>query len=98
MASQTIIWSPVAEITYYQVLEYLDENWTFRELEAFMKRTDEVIGHIRNNPLLYPCSKESNTHKCVVVKQVSLFYRIKPNAIELLMFWDNRLNPAKLSF
>jgi hypothetical protein len=98
MAYQTIIWSPVAEITYYQVLEYLDENWTMKELEAFMKRTDEVIEHIRNNPLLYPYSKESNTHRCVVVKQVSLFYRIQPNAIELLMFWDNRLNPAKLRF
>jgi hypothetical protein len=63
-----------------------------------MLRTDEVIRHISNNPLLYPYSKESNTHKCVVVKQVSLFYRVRPHAIELLTFWDNRPDPAKLEF
>ncbi|HEY9195142.1 MAG TPA: hypothetical protein VIM77_02715 [Mucilaginibacter sp.] len=98
MTYQAVIWSPVAEITYYQVLEYLDENWTIKEIEAFIKRTDEVISHIRNNPMLYPYSKVSDTYKCVVVKQVSLFYRVRLNAIELLMFWDNRLDPAKLPF
>jgi hypothetical protein len=37
-----------------------------------------------------------NIHRCVVVKQVSLFYRIKSSHIELLLFWDNRQNPSKL--
>ena len=98
MVSRTIIWSPVAKITYFKVLEYLDENWTVRELEAFIKRTEEVINHIKDNYLLYPYSKESDTHKCVVMKQVSLFYRVKSTHIELLVFWDNRLDPAKLRF
>ena len=99
MAAFSIIWSPTARITYYQVLEYLLENWTFKELETFIDRTEEVISHICSNPLLYPYSIESDVHKCVVVKQVSLFYRIKTtNTIELLVFWDNRQDPAKLRF
>ncbi|WP_091174583.1 type II toxin-antitoxin system RelE/ParE family toxin [Mucilaginibacter sp. P25] len=99
MQREIVIWSPVAELTYYEILEYLDENWTVKEVIAFVKRTNEVIGHISNNPLLYPYSKQSDTHKCVVVKQVSLFYRVKANnIIELLMFWDNRLDPDKLKF
>lgn len=73
MMAFSIIWSPTARITYYQVLEYLLENWTFKELEAFIDRTEEVITHICSNPLLYPYSIESDVHKCVVVKQVSLF-------------------------
>lgn len=93
-----VVWSPVAEITYAQVLEYLDEHWTVKEIAAFIKRTDEVIAHITNNPLLYSRSLKSDTHKCVVVKQVSLFYRVKSNQIELLIFWDNRLDPDKLEF
>ncbi len=96
MATRSIIWSPTAKISYYRILEYLDENWTFRELESFVKRTEEVIAHIHNNPLLYQYSKESDTHKCVVVKQVSLFYRIKGDGIELLVFWDTRQDPSRI--
>lgn len=96
MASYSVIWSPTARLTYYKILEYLDENWTMRELQSFIDRTEEVINHICDNPLLYPYSNESNIHKCVVVKQISLFYRVKENAIELLVFWDNRQDPAKI--
>ena len=96
MVSYTVIWSPSARITYYQILEYLLEKWTAKELEAFIDRTEEVINHICLNPLLYSYSTESDTHKCVLVKQVSLFYRVKTNAVELLVFWDNRQDPAKL--
>lgn len=94
--SYSVTWSPAAQLTYYYVMEYLDEHWTPRELRTFITRTEEVISHICDNPLLYPYSRESDTHKCVVVKQVSLFYRIKAGAVELLVFWDNRQDPAKL--
>ncbi|RXF72589.1 type II toxin-antitoxin system RelE/ParE family toxin [Arcticibacter tournemirensis] len=94
--SYSITWSPTARITYYQVLEYLDERWTIKEIEAFISRTEEVINYICDNPLLYPYSKESDIHKCVVVKQVRLFYRVRTDNIELLVFWDNRQDPVKL--
>lgn len=97
MSSYQIIWSPTAKVSYYSILEYLNENWTFRELRAFVNRTDYVIKHIQLNPLLYSFSKKSGTHKCVLVKQVSLFYRINGDFVELLVFWDTRQNPAKIS-
>lgn len=91
----SIIWSPTARLSYYSILEYLGENWSFREIEAFIDRTEAVINHICDNPLLYPYSKEGDIHRCVVVKQISLFYRIKEKNIELLVFWDNRQDPKK---
>ncbi len=97
MSSYSIIWSPKARITYTHTLEYLYEEWTEKELKAFMHRTEEVIKYISNNPQLYSYSKEADAYRCVVVKQVSLFYRIKSNHIELLVFWDNRQNPEKLA-
>jgi len=98
MATYSVSWSPKARLTYYKILQYLTENWTFKELEAFIDRTEEVINHICDNPLLYPYSGKGGTHKCVVVKQVSLFYRVKATTVELLIFWDNRQAPAKLKF
>lgn len=61
-------------------------------------RVEYVVQHIRKNPLQYPASKEKDIHRCVVVKQISLFFRIKGKDIELLVFWDNRQDPAKLNF
>lgn len=92
----SVTWSPTARQSYYQILEYLKDRWTQKELETFINRTEEAIGHICENPLLYPYSKKSDTHKCVLVKQVSLFYRKRTSVIELLVFWDNRQDPAKL--
>ena len=83
MDSFSIIWSLTAKISYYQILEYLNDKWTIKELKAFVKRTEDVLVHVYKTPLIYPYSKESDTYKCVVVKQVSLFYRIKGNRIEL---------------
>jgi hypothetical protein len=69
----SVIWSPVARISYFDILEYLEIKWTFKEIEYFIERTEQVLKHICNNPLLYLYSKESDTHKCVVKKQISLF-------------------------
>jgi len=96
MISNSIVWSPNAKITYFKVIEYLYEKWTIREVDIFVNRVDEILGYISSNQLLYPYSKESGTHKCVVVKQVSLFYKIKNNTVELVIFWDNRQDPKKL--
>ena len=65
MATYSVMWSPTARLTYLQILTYLDENWTEKELLGFINRTEEVIDLICNNPLLYPYPKESNTHRCV---------------------------------
>ena len=92
----TIIWSPLARTTYYQILDYLNEEWTFREIENFIDRTEEALTHISQNPLLYMYSKENDTYKCVLVKQVNLFYRLKSERVELLIFWNNYQDPSKL--
>ncbi|MBS1530265.1 MAG: type II toxin-antitoxin system RelE/ParE family toxin [Bacteroidetes bacterium] len=94
--SYPIIWSPRARISYYKILDYLDEQWTLREIENFIDRTEQALSHISRNPLLYQYSKANESYRCVLVKQVSLFYRIKSTQVELLVFWDNRQNPARL--
>jgi plasmid stabilization system protein ParE len=91
-----IIWSPKAKGTYYQILEYLEENWTNKEVNNFINRTEEVLAFIAANPSQYIRSVNADIHRCVLVKQVSLFYRVKSDKIEILLFWDNRQDPAKL--
>jgi plasmid stabilization system protein ParE len=94
--SYPVVWSPRARMTYYKILDYLDQEWTFREIENFIDRTEEALSHISRNPLLYQYSEGNNAYRCVLVKQVSLFYRIKSDQVQLLVFWDNRQDPSKL--
>ena len=95
-----IIWSPMAKTSYFSILEYLEKNWTTKEIYTFVQRTEEILEVIKTKPSLFQYSKISDTHRCVLVKQVSLFYRVRSSAglIELLVFWDNRQNPEKLVF
>lgn len=95
--SYSITWSPAARISYLTILEYVKEEWTYKEVEAFANHTEGVLELIRQNPSLYQYSKKSDTHRCVLTKQVSLFYRIRNQEIELLVFWDNRQDPDKLN-
>jgi len=67
-----------------------------KEIDRFINRTGQIIQHISEYPKHYPYSAENDSYKRVFISQVSLFYRLKNNEIELLIFWDNRQNPDKL--
>ena len=92
-----IVWSPKARKTYYDVIYYLLKNWTDKEVQNFIKRSEIVLNHIGQNYLLYPYSTQENVYRAVINRQISLFYRTKGSNVELLIFWDNRLNPKKLT-
>lgn len=94
--SYSIKWLPEAEFTYALVMEYLEQNWTSKEIERFIYRTDEVIDYLTLNPKQYIYSKKKDAYRAVVTRQVSLYYRIKSKEIELLIFWDTRQDPNKL--
>ena len=95
-----VIWSAKAKITYFKVLEYLDVNWTKKEIIQFNHRTEIVILSIQGNPEMFPASlKYKKIRKAFVDKNNSFFYTVdKQNKkIHLLTFFDNRQNPAKLN-
>lgn len=94
--SYPVAWSPRSKITYYNILSYLEEKWTNKEINAFIGRTEEVIEFVKANPFLYAYSKESDTYKSVLTKQITLFYRVKGDGVELLIFWDTRQDSSKL--
>ena len=94
--SYSIKWLPEAEFTYALVLDYLEENWTRKEVLNFIDRTEEVVAYIAKRPKQYVYSRKKEAYRAVVTRHTSLFYRIKSDEVELLVFWDNRQNPEKL--
>jgi len=92
-----IVWSLEARNTYIGVLESINSQWSFSEVKSFETHVNQVLELVRQFPEIYEYSDQSNAHRCVLSKQVSLFYRIEKEAetIELISFFDNRQDPEK---
>ena len=90
-------WTKEAEDTFNQNIAYLEEEWSKAVIENFIDKTEEAIAVIEKHPLVFPTvNKKKGIHKCLVVKQVSLYYRVLENRIDLLTFWNNYQNPKRL--
>lgn len=90
-----IRWTKEAKNTYNDVLSYLKENWTDKEIAKFVSKTSSVLIAISYQPYLFKESNHKKVRKAVINKQNSLFYLVRDTEIYLLSFWDNRRDPKK---
>lgn len=94
-----IIWSPLAESDFDQILEYLYHKWNQQVTIQFIEITEKVIQKVAAKPKLFPViNKEEKIRKCVITKHNTLFYRETKTQIEILRIYDTRQDPDKLSF
>jgi plasmid stabilization system protein ParE len=96
-----ISWTPTARLTYFKVLEYLSKDWTIKEVENFIYKTEHTIAQIAQDPYMFKASrKKINVRKGFITEHNSLYYRVKPikKEIELITFWDNRRDPLKIRY
>jgi plasmid stabilization system protein ParE len=92
-----IIYSNLATKTIDDNLNYLINNWSIKSSAKFLDKVDKTIVLLLENPEFYPFWNTSNNiRKAIIVKQITLFYKVKENTIEILLFWNNYQNPEKL--
>jgi plasmid stabilization system protein ParE len=95
-----IVWTEKADETFDQIVSYIGNNFTQKEIDNFVIQTYEVLSVIKSHPKLYPLSKVrklKSARKAVIHPHSALYYRINNNSrITLLLFWDNRDNPQKI--
>ncbi len=92
-----IIWSPKAVDTIEIVIDYLQANWTEKEIRKFVIETEHVIRLISINPNLFRASEKENIFEAIITKHNLLLYQVNQNAksIELLSFFDTRKDSKK---
>jgi len=92
-----VLWSTEAIYTFEQNITYLQNEWNEGVIESFINKVDDAIVLIGQNPLLFPTlNKKKQIHRCLVVKQITLYYKIEGNQVHLLTFWNNYQNPKRL--
>ncbi len=90
-----IEWTDNALTELKKTYEYLEANWTKKELKKLSSEIDRTVNLISVNPNLFPKS-EKNVRRAVLKKLNTIYYReAKENRIEILSFFSNRQNPNK---
>jgi hypothetical protein len=85
----TVSWSELAKFDYWNNIEYLEREWTLKEVYNFVDKVDELIDLLSNENVSFKPTNYKNTFQVPVLKQITLYYRFEENTIQLLRFWNN---------
>lgn len=79
------------------IFEYLESKWSAKESSKFANKVKDSLHHIVKNPNLFPKSNfKKEIHRCIISKQVSLFYTYDNNSVTVLEVFDNRQDPDNI--
>jgi plasmid stabilization system protein ParE len=91
-------WTIHAQCELDAMYDYSERNRSVYEITRFSKLLDKKLSIIHKFPFIYPAYEgNKSVRRCVISKQVSLYYKITTNKIIILSLFDNRQSPDKLT-
>lgn len=94
-----ILWTDNALLELKKTVDYLEQNWTERELSKLAKELEKTLQLISQNPYLFQASDVKNeVRRAVILTFNSMYYRVLKNDVEILSFFSNRQSPDKRKF
>ena len=92
-----LIWSDEALKNLKNIISYLEEHWTKREIRKFARLLDKQLLLIEDNPLQFPKSEQYDKYrKSVLTKHTTIYYEIKDYQVKIVSLFDSRQNPNRL--
>ncbi len=94
-----IVWSSLAIKTYVNNIEYLETEWSEKEVKNVIAVFQRKIFLLSIQPRSgVITNKRKNLRKTILSKRIVLIYRHKPikNEIELVRFFNTYQRPLKL--
>jgi plasmid stabilization system protein ParE len=92
-----IEWTETAENQLDGIIEYLEANWTIKEIKHFFKNLEKAIQTIGNRPKQQKKSlRKDGAYEYQLTSQVTIFYTFDTEKATILLLWSNRMNPDNL--
>ena len=92
-----IFWTEEAIQNLEEIIDYLLNNWSQREVDSFKSKLSRQIDLIKTNPKMFPISFfQPRLRKAVLSKQTSIFYEIDDNMIYIAYVFVNHQNKERL--
>ncbi|MEL1255541.1 type II toxin-antitoxin system RelE/ParE family toxin [Flavobacterium sp. DGU38] len=91
-----ILWTDFALKELEKTIEYLEENWTEKELHQLAIKIEETLSFISENPNLFQISDvKKSIRRVIILNHNTLYYRFQNNQVEIISFFSNRQSPKK---
>jgi plasmid stabilization system protein ParE len=91
-----IFWTDFALKELENTIEYIEQNWSEKELKNLAEKLEETLNLISKNPDIFQVSEfKKDVRRVVVLKFNTIYYRLNNNQIEILSFFSNRQDPDK---
>jgi plasmid stabilization system protein ParE len=95
----TIYWTRRADEKFDRILEYLSVEWGEKVTSAFVKKVYDFLDVLIDFPEIGSLENvEKNIRGFVILKQITVFYKVTDNKIILLNFFDTRQNNNKMKY
>lgn len=95
--SLEIVFSNRAEANLDKMIAYLEANWPAKTKMDFLAKLSEQLYLIVEMPFLYPASElKKELRRCLINKNVALYYRVEKTRIVVITIQDTRINPENL--
>lgn len=92
-----LIWSDEALNGLKEIIEYLERNFSEKDIKKFVAKFDKQLEIIRNYPEMFPFSPKSKIiRRTIVAKLTSIYYHVGADVIYIVTIYDNRKNPDNL--
>lgn len=92
-----IVWTDEANEGLDEIIEYLKENWTEKEIRKFFTRLEACLEKIRDAPHRQKDSlRKPGTKEYQHSPQTTIFYAFDDKVVYILRVWANLKNPRIL--
>jgi plasmid stabilization system protein ParE len=93
-----IIFSKVANQSYENIIEFLSQTWTEKEIGMFIDEAEKVINKLKEGKFrLYQKYSKDIRSALIGKKHVRMFFQKENDSqIKVLLFFDMRQDPQKI--
>ncbi len=72
-----IEWTLYSRNDYWQNIEFLENNWSEKEVFNFIKEVDLSLNLLLKGNIIFNKSEYPNVYKMVLIRQITIYYIIK---------------------
>ena len=91
-------WSLEAQANLNNIITYLENEWTAKEIRYFSERLEKQLSVILQTPEIYKTSsRKLGLRECQITNHNTLFYTYDDEKLYIVAIFDNRQDPQKLN-
>jgi len=95
---KNIIWTEDAKNDLSKIILFYNErNGNTLYSKKLVDAVKKTLDLLKNHPFLGLKVKNLDNYRVLIIKNYKIFYKVFPENIEIVLVWDNRQNPEKIS-